>query len=333
MNCKLVRMLCLMALALAGGCAPPSPGTMVLDGRTMGSSYQIKSDQPLPGAEIATLLHRLDVELMSTYVNDSELSRFNQAPADTPFPLSVEMAEVIAISLKISKETNGAFDITVGPLVNAWGFGPGPDAQAPPDDATLGALRTRVGYHQLQFDPAARTLTKSRADLYCDLSAIAPGYAADCVSRLLEAQGHANYLVDIGGEIRARGVNAEGQPWRIGIEKPDAEGRTVQKVTPLRGVSLATSGDYRNFFMKNGKRFSHTIDPATGCPVTHNLASVSVLHAEAAWADAYATALSVLGPDAGYDFALARRLAAYFIVRQPDGTFVEKQTPHFPAEE
>jgi thiamine biosynthesis lipoprotein len=171
---------------------------------------------------------------------------------------------------------------------------------------------------------------KARPDAYVDLSGIAQGFGADRVAAALEARGFGDFLVDVSGEVRAQGVNAEGVPWRIGIERPDAPDRMPHLVVPLAGQALATSGDYRNWFEHDGRRYSHEIDPALGAPVTHRLASVSVVHADCALADAWATALFVLGPERGLAAAEREGLAAYFITRAPGG-FVEHQTPAFAA--
>ncbi len=264
---------------------------------------------------------------MSTYQADSELSRFNAAPGVEPFQVSPDTAEVFRIARRVSEESNGTFDITVGPLVNAWGFGP-ETFTAPPDDGALAVLRERVGWEKVTVNPN-NTLVKSRPDVYCDLSAVAKGYGVDKAADALDALGIANYMVEVGGEVRARGLNPDGKPWRIGIEKPTEGERSVQEVVGLSGMAMATSGDYRNFREQDGRRISHEIDPRTGRPVTHMLASATVLHPSCALADAYATALMVLGPEDGYDFAVKLDLPACLIVRNQDGTFSIARTPRF----
>lgn len=312
------------------GCTAAPPVDFYAEGKTMGGAYHLKSDRPLPQKEIQQLLDRLDTTLMSTYAPDSELSRLNRAPANTPFPLSTEMFEALSIALEIGRESQGAFDITVGPLVNAWGFGP-PGRTSIPTLETIAAAREKVGYEKLALGADTQSILKSRADIYCDLSGIAPGYASDAVAHLLETKNYVNYLIEIGGEVRARGHNARGQPWQIGIEKPVSGEHRNQNIIALSDRSCATSGDYRNFFFADGRRYSHIVNPATGEPINHALASVTVVHPCCARADAYATALMVLGQEAGYAFALTHRLSAYFIVREPDGSFAEKMTPGFYA--
>lgn len=325
----------LLFYLMAGRCrVVESPPELMLTGLTMGTTYTIKIADP--GAEaratetaqvIGVLLQQVN-NIFSTYREDSELSRFNNNDGSAPFSLSDDLRRVFEISLEVSRQTRGAFDITVGPLVNAWGFGPD-NPTHPPTGDEIAALRERIGYEKLTLENGA--LSKARPDVYCDLSAVAKGYGVDCVAHKLDELGIANYMVEIGGEVRTRGTHTAGTPWQIAIEKPVTGQRTVERVVPLSDLSMATSGDYRNFFESNGRRYSHTIDPRTGQPIEHRLASVSVLHAECAWADAYATALNVLGPDDGYALAQRLGLQALFIVRNDDGSFSEKATPTFPS--
>lgn len=325
----------LLFYLMAGRCrVVESPPEVMLTGLTMGTTYTIKIADP--GAEaratetaqdIGVLLQQVN-NIFSTYREDSELSRFNNNDGSAPFSLSDDLRRVFEISLEVSRQTRGAFDITVGPLVNAWGFGPD-NPTHPPTGDEIAALRERIGYEKLTLENGA--LSKARPDVYCDLSAVAKGYGVDCVAHKLDELGIANYMVEIGGEVRTRGTHTAGTPWQIAIEKPVTGQRTVERVVPLSDLSMATSGDYRNFFESNGRRYSHTIDPRTGQPIEHRLASVSVLHAECAWADAYATALNVLGPDDGYALAQRLGLQALFVVRNDDGSFSEKATPTFPS--
>jgi thiamine biosynthesis lipoprotein len=260
---------------------------------------------------------------MSTYVESSELSRFNRAAASEPFSLSSDTFDVFQLSQQISEQTGGAFDITVGPLVNAWGFGPeGPGEML--SDKELSRLRKTVGYRRLTLDPVAKTVTKDNAKVYCDLSAVAKGYAVDRVALALDDLAIANYMVEIGGEVRTSGVNADGVPWQIGIEVPTESASGVQTVISLENMALATSGDYRNFYEKDGVRVSHTIDPSTGRPVQHSAASVSVVHHECAYADAFATALMVMGPDKGLAFADEIGLPVLFLVHGDNGAIKER---------
>lgn len=331
---KSAALAALFALLLAA-CAPQE-AEHLFAGPTMGTHYHIKVVAALDATrrdqlerDITGTLERVNA-LMSTYRPDSELSRFNAGTSVEPQPLDPETVEVFRVALRVSQESNGAFDVTVGPLVNAFGFGPNAPPEPPADDA-LTALRQRVGYAKIVLDPAARTLQKTQPDVYCDLSAIAKGYGVDAVARTLDSAGLDRYMVEIGGEVRTRGRNGDGGIWRIGIEKPDGGEQAVQSIVALNNYSMATSGDYRNFYEREGQRYSHTIDPRTGRPVTHGLASATVLHANCADADAYATTLMVLGPDEGYAFALAHNLAAHLLVHAPNGAFIERNTPAFDA--
>jgi thiamine biosynthesis lipoprotein len=300
----------------------------------MGTSYHVKllptsqhtTPQSLEKA-VADAIGEVD-RAMSTYKQDSELSRLNRHPAGVPFPLSGPLREVFESALEVSRESGGAFDVTVGPLVNAWGFGPD-TPEAAPTEAEVAALLDRVGFDKLELTPGG--LVKARDDLYCDLSAIAKGYAVDRVALALDALGITRYMVEIGGEVRTRGLNADGVPWRIAIERPDSGfEREAQRIIGLEDISLATSGDYRIFEIgEDGVRRSHTIDPRTGAPVAHSLASASVLHADCARADAYATALMVLGPEDGMRFAEEHAIAALLLARRSDGTFEEYASPAF----
>ena len=329
----LVLLLAFLAYRLV--CAP-APPPVEFTGDTMGTIYSVKlaaSDLSAParGAirqAIEERLKRVD-RLMSTYLPDSELSRFNRHAANDPFPAAPETLEVFRIAREVSQLSGGAFDVTVGPLVAAWGFGATDRILAPPAEAELARLRSRVGFERIEIAAAAGTLTKTRAGAVCDLSAIAKGYAVDQVAAALRELGHGDFLVEVGGEVRAQGRRPDGAFWRVAIETPDSVPRGVFEVVPLRDIALATSGDYRNYYEAGGRRISHTIDPRTGRPVEHALASVSVLHSDAVHADALATALNVLGPEAGYALAEREGLAAYFIVRREDGRFASFATPAF----
>lgn len=315
--------------------ATPPRSVTTWQGPTMGTTYAIKIvTGPLDPKSHGTIQAAIDDTLeavnasMSTYRKDSELSRFNAAPSTEPIAVSEPLHAVIGEALRVGELSGGAFDVTVGPLVNAWGFGPDGE-QRPPDEATLTALRERVGLDKLTLDAAAGTIRKARPDVYVDLSAIAKGHGVDRVAQAIEALGYREYLVEIGGELRARGHNADDVPWRVGIEKPDDDARDIREIIALDDTALATSGDYRNYYERDGKRLSHTIDPRTGHPIEHRLASVSVVSARCSTADALATALNVLGPDAGFALADARGIPALFIVRTPDGGFTERATAPF----
>jgi thiamine biosynthesis lipoprotein len=236
---------------------------------------------------------------------------------------------VFQLALGISEQTGGVFDITVGPLVNAWGFGPDSVPATPLSDAEVASLLAHTGYGKLTLDPDNLTVSKADPEVYCDLSAIAKGYAVDRVGLALEEAGFFDYMAEVGGEVRTRGLNAEGQPWRIGIVCPDPTQGGLEQIVPLSGWSLATSGDYRNFYERDGVRYSHTIDPRTGRPITHNLASASVIHTECALADGYATALMVMGPEDALRWCEEHDVIAFLIVREAEGHFRSLASPAF----
>lgn len=324
----------LLALSLLVACQPTLDPTVRLTGSTMGTRYEIKL-VPAPGQAVPDdLRNRVEAMLadinrrMSTYDPDSELSRFNQNPSTDWIGVSPELQQVVAEGLRISDLSNGAFDITVGPLVNLWGFGPEPRHDQVPTEAAIAHARERVGYWRLQTREQPPALKKERADLYVDLSALAKGYGVDRLVALVESTGMTNYLVAIGGEIRARGRNGQGQPWTIAIEKPVPGQRAVERLVRFGDRSISTSGDYRNFFEQDGQRYSHIINPQTGRPVPQTLASVTVVSDRSMVADATATALMAAGPDLGWQLASEHHLAAFFLLVEPDG-FQERYTPEF----
>jgi len=300
----------------------------------MGTSYTVKIST-LPASvkndelkeQIKQLLDSLNAQ-MSTYQRDSELSKINQNQSKEWLTVSAPLYEVLKEAKGISDISKGAFDITVGPLVNLWGFGPEPMSYSAPNDDLIEQQKQKTGFKYLLFDDKSKKIKKVLPALYLDLSAIAKGYAVDQVGLLLEQQGIADYMVEIGGELRLKGLNNRKQPWRIAVEKPTAEKRMIQKVLPLSDISLATSGDYRNFFELDNVRFSHTIDPRSGKPITHKLASCTILSDTTMKADALATALMVLGPEQGFDLAEKENIAALFIIKTDDG-FIEKASSSF----
>ena len=336
MPVSLLRLLALLLASLALAACEPSPPdpTVRFAGSTMGTSYDLKL-VPAPGQTVpADFKTRVEAMLaginrqMSTYDPDSELSRFNRNPSTDWIAVSPELQQVVAEGLRTSDLSNGAFDITVGPLVNLWGFGPEPRRDQVPSEEAIAQARERVGYWRLQAREQPPALKKERADLYVDLSALAKGYGVDQLVALVETTGITNYLASIGGEIRARGHNGQGKPWTIAIEKPVPGQRAVERLIRFGDRSVSTSGDYRNFFEQNGQRYSHVINPRTGRPVLQTLASVTVISDRSMVADATATALMVAGPDQGFQIASEHHLAAFFMLIRPDG-FQERYTPEF----
>lgn len=305
----------------------PAPH-LQLSGATMGTTWHITVlEQEGIDTSAEQLQQAIDEQLrlinqqMSTYIDDSELSRLNRAPAEQPVAVSNNLFDVLLLSLEVGWLTDGAFDITVGPLVDVWGFGPGEHRlnESVPDPQQIDALRENTGFTRLEFDLASSSVIRHGA-LKLDLSGVAKGYAVDKVAELLNFAGYENYMVEIGGELRLRGSSPRGTPWRIAVEEPDPQGlHSVHRVLELTDIAMATSGDYRNYFERDGKRYSHTIDPTTGYPITHNLASVTVLSESAAYADAVATGLDVLGPEKGMKLAQNQGLAVYMIIKGDQG--------------
>lgn len=303
----------------------------VFDGTTMGTTYTVKvavRDGEDPARDrlavmIANLLNRVD-NAMSTYIDDSEVMAFNRHGAE-PFDASDDLLDVVAEAQRVARMSGGAFDITVGPLVDAWGFGPSGITEAPSDE-TIGNLLSVTGFEHVQVNREDGSLRKDPPDVRIDLSAIAKGFAVDRVAAALRREGYGDFMVEVGGEVQAAGRNSDRRVWRIGIERPDEQGRAIQTVVPLADLSLATSGDYRNFVIRDGRRISHTIDPRLGRPIAHDLASVSVIHANCMTADALATAIEVLGPEEGMATAETHEIPALFLVRMDDGTFQEHRS-------
>lgn len=321
-------------LFFAVGCQR-QPETVQFHGATMGTTWSVTLHSLPAAVDPAWLQQQLQQRLdrvnalMSTYDPDSEISRFNLSTSSDWFPISAETAEVIELSLQISELTGGAFDITVGPLVELWGFGAKERSEHVPADAEIAMVLESVGYRKLELrrDPAA--IRKSQPQLRIDLSAVAKGYAVDQLALLLKQQGVENFLVEVGGELQIAGKRSDGTPWRIAIEKPEEGVREVEKVFPLPDVALATSGNYRNFYIENGQRYAHTIDPVSGRPILHRLASATVLvPGSCARADALATALMVLGEEKGRQLVERNGIAAYFLIHDQE-TLSDYRSPAF----
>jgi FAD:protein FMN transferase len=333
---KVTWVTCLVVILFLSSCLknPDQDALVAYSGATMGTTYSIKVagfpevlDREQIKMEIDALLERIN-RSMSTYIPESEISRFNRLDSISWFSVSAIMIKVLTESIRVSTLTNGAFDVTIAPLVNLWGFGVKNQTSMVPSDEKINSLKKKTGYRKIKVRAAEKLIGKRHPDLTIDLSAIAKGFAVDQVGDLLENRGLTNYLVEIGGEIRTSGFKGSKKRWIVGIERPTAGERIIQQVIAIGDYSMATSGDYRNYFEKNGKRFSHLIDPQSGKPINHKLASVSVIHRSCMTADAYATAFMVLGPAKAYQVALDEKLAAYFLVRGKTG-FDMKMTPAF----
>ena len=313
----------------------PARHELAVGGETMGTTWSVKVISPTTSMEQAvalelTLQGTLDTvnAQMSTWQEDSELSRFNAHASTEPFAMSAQTLTVLAAAAEVNQQSGGAFDITIAPVVDAWGFGLEETLRGP-TDAEAAILMATVGMEKLTLDPEGGTAAKATPELTCDLSAIAKGYGVDAVAEAVEKAGYTEYMVEVGGEIRAMGSNGRGLTWQIGIEKPDAERGAVHSVLPLHNTGMATSGDYRNYIEQDGVRISHTIDARTGRPITHPLASVTVLHDSAMMADALATAINVLGPEEGFALAEEQGLPVMMLVRTAPGVFSEKTTTAF----
>lgn len=315
----------------------PAGAAQTFGGLTMGSSYTVKIGSPklsptaLAAAQqaVATALGEV-VGLMSHYDPGSEVSRLNRQPIGQALAVSEPTWRVFEAAQAVQAASGGAFDIALGRAVDDWGFGPSGAPRRVPDADALAELRRERRVDALRVDLAAGTLTR-QAPVLANLSGIAKGYGVDRAAEALQSLGIGDYMVEVGGEIRTRGLNAEGRPWQLAIERPDALPQRALHIVPLSGRALATSGDYRNFFMQGGRRYSHEIDPASAAPVAHALASVSVVATDCMQADAWSTALFVLGPQRGIAAATRLGLAAYFVQRQADGSFAEYGTPAFAA--
>jgi thiamine biosynthesis lipoprotein len=285
----------------------------------MGTSYAVELAAPIGDAARTGLVELIEAELaainraMSTYDPRSELSQFNTRQDLRWMRASRGLFEVLDGASRISTATQGAFDVTVGPLVDLWGFGPEFRTQRVPNDALIERVRESVGYQHVQTDPSAGAIRKRHGRTQVDLGAIAPGYGVDRVAMILDGQGVHDYLVEIGGEFRARGTTAAGRPWRVGIERPVEGRRLLGEIVALENRAIATSGTTKDFFEQDGRHYSHIIDPTTARPVEHPPMAVSVVADTAMEADAWATALVVLGSERGYSLAQARGLAALLV--------------------
>lgn len=291
---------------------PPEP--TAIGGTTMGGNWSVKFRSALPSPQrvqddVQSLLDRLEGQ-MSLWRADSVLSRFNASQSTDWISVPTELAEVVGVAQGVSEKSGGAFDITVAPLVNLWGFGPARKDHRPavPTDADVLVAREHVGYRKLQVRVDPPAIRKVDPLVAIDLGGIGKGFAADQVAHMLDALG-VDYLVAIGGELRARGA------WRVGIETPTPDTRRVFRSLVLRDGSLSTSGDYRNFREIEGKHYCHEIDPRTGRPIENSPASVSVIHPSGTEADALATAMMVLGPARGVELANRQGISALFILR------------------
>jgi thiamine biosynthesis lipoprotein len=302
-----------------------------VSGPTMGSSYTVQyvRSPGSPGSEqvkdeVETVLVGID-RMFSTYRSDSDIERFNVLPADSCQVMPEQLLQLVQVGEQFSEQSQGAYDLTVEPLLDLWGFGPQAREEKVPDAQALASVRTRVGYRHLRIE--GDRLCKD-APVEVDFNSIAAGYAVDQVVERLQALGVSSYLVEVTGELRAAGLKPDGSHWRVALEVPRDDRQVAQQVLSVDGYGVSTSGDYRNYFERDGKRYSHTLDARTGKPVEHSLAAVTVLDPSALMADGWSTFLMILGPQDGWDFAREHEIAALFVMHADNG-FATRATPAF----
>ena len=299
------------------------PKLWKISGETMGTQYHISATPPETfdreeGQKTIDALLAAFSQITSTYIPDSEVNRLSAFPLDEARAISQILSDILLISMEVSWVTGGAFDVTVSPLVELWGFGAEGREQTVPAASAVEAALAEVGFQHLQLDFTEPKITLAKP-VTVDLSGVAKGYGVDMVAQWLERQGIQDYLVEIGGEIRAAGKSPRGDDWRVGIEKPAGLKGGVEKAIRVSGVGLATSGDYRNYFERDGKRYSHTINPKTGYPISHTTASVTVIAETSAYADALATGFLVLGAEKSLALAETHGIAVYLIDKSDEG--------------
>jgi thiamine biosynthesis lipoprotein len=316
----------LLALTAITGCERKAQ-VHQWSGQTMGTFYRITllpSSGVQPSYQTAELRAKVDVLLrdinrsMSTYQADSEISIFNSLKSESCLLIGEDFLTVLSEALAIAKASEGAFNPLVAPLVNRWGFGPIKQASRLPTRAEVESLLELTHLNHISLDDASGQLCKRNNRAQLDLSAIAKGYAVDRIASLFTEQGFSDYLIDVGGELKVSGLNAEGDLWRLAIEQPVTQAAAtpgIHEVVHVTDHAIATSGDYRNFFEHEAQHYSHTINPLTGYPAQHNLVSVTVIAAHAATADAWATALLAAGPEQARYLAVKHELAVYLIER------------------
>lgn len=317
-----------LTAALAG--CPFQDKLESFSGPTQGSTYTVKyvsngeTSKDQIRRQTEEILEEIDRQ-MSTYRADSVVETFNDLPAGACMAVPDGVRELVLAGERLSKESEGAFDLTIEPLLNLWGFGPKGAGEHVPTAEQIAATKKNVGYRHLRIE--GDQLCKDAA-VEVDFNSIAAGYSVDAVAAHLKKSGIDSYLVEITGELAAAGRKPDGSPWRIAIEAPHDNERVAQRIIELEGYGVSTSGDYRNFFEENGKRYSHTFDPRRGAPIDHQLAAVTVIDRSTLRADGLSTLLMVLGQDEGLAYAQAHNIAAFFVVREEQG-FVSKSTKAF----
>jgi thiamine biosynthesis lipoprotein len=319
LNGRLIAMVVLTG-ALSG--CGNSDSMESISGPTMGSTYSItylrQTGLPAP-AEVRVEVERILAEVdqqMSTYRSDSAIERFNALPANRCQTMPAPILKLVRVAEQLSEQSEGSYDLTVEPLLNLWGFGPQGRGEKVPSAQALAEVRQRVGYQHLRIE--SDQLCKDAA-VEVDFNSLAAGYAVDTIAARLEAMGIHNYLAEATGELKAAGRKLDGSPWRIALEEPRDDRQVAQRILAVDGYSVSTSGDYRNYFQQDGQRYSHTFDARTGAPVSHTLASVTVIHPSALMADGLSTLLLILGPVRGWDYAEQQDIGAFFVIRADKG--------------
>lgn len=329
------RLVCapLLALLTIVGCRQRPP-EISLSGPTMGTTYNVKVIGAPAGIDrhsvrvvIDAVLADIDLS-MSGYRPDSEVSRFNAARSTAWIPVSADLATVVESAQSVSAASGGALDITIAPLVSLWGFGPTGELLSLPGDNEIKAVQATVGYQRLEVRTSPAALRKQLPALTIDLNAVAPGFAVDKLAAKFDALGLRNFMIDIGGEVLVKGRNARNESWHIAVEKPVEARSDPMAILQIADQSVTTSGEYHHYYVRDGHRYSHTLDPRTGRPVEHNLVSVVLVGPTTLFVDAWATALNVLGADEGMKLATERGIPAMFITQDND-RFATSQSPGF----
>ncbi|MEX5575138.1 FAD:protein FMN transferase [Pseudomonas lijiangensis] len=317
MRVWLGRVVCVLFAGVMAGC-DSGPALQNFGGPTMGSGYSVsyvrhpgQPDIRVVQPEVEAILAEVDQQ-MSTWRSDSDIERFNVMAVGQCQAMPPAVLELVRVGEHLSRETQGAFDLTVLPLMNLWGFGPQSRVQQVPTARELARARERVDYRHLSIDN--RRLCKD-ADVEIDLSSMAAGHTVDRIAARLDELGVHDYMVQVTGELKVKGRKPDGSAWRVALEAPRDDQQIAQKIFALDGCGVSTSGDYRHYFEHEGHRYSHTLDALSGAPVTHDLASVTVIHPSALMADGLSTLLLILGPERGWDYAQQHQIAAFFVIR------------------
>lgn len=325
-----LRAVLLFTFMLLSAC-DQAPTLERFGGPTMGSSYSVQYVRqpggPAPEqvqSAVESILQSIDAHY-STYRGDSAVSRFNALPANQCLAIDSDMRALVTLGQRLAEQSQGAYDLTVEPLLDLWGFGPQARGMHVPDPQALASVRQRVGYHHLRLN--GDLLCKDAA-VELDFNSIAAGHAVDLMAARVQAMGIDSFLVEATGELKAVGRKPDGSAWRVALELPREDRQIARQVIDVQGLAVSTSGDYRHYFEDNGRRYSHAFDARLGRPVEHDLAAVTVLDPSALLADGYSTLLLILGPQQGWDFALAHGLAAVLVTRA-EGGFVSRSTPAF----